>query len=134
MASTNSVVTYGNFVTWNIEDSTAVVAATSTLAWYSTAAPAVKSGSKPDSTNTWWNVKTITFVAGSTQTTGSPAYCRLYEKDSSGPILFHADISENEPFAVQSQTYEPPLRCRPVFFSTLSELYATGAKFIFQLA
>jgi hypothetical protein len=134
LASTNSVVIYGHIVQWNLEDSSAVSEATSTLAWYSTAAPAVKSGAQPDSTLTWWNVKTISFHAGSTQTTGSPAYCRLLEKDSSGPILFHADIDENAPFTVISQTYDPPLRCRPVWFTSKSVGFATGAKWIFHLA
>lgn len=133
MASTNSVKNYGLFVEWLLEDGSGVSEATSTLAWYSTSAPAVKSAAE-DSTNTSWMVKTITFVAGTTQTTGSPAFCRLLERDSSGPILFHADIDENAPFTVQSQTYDPPLRCRPVWFTSKSMAYATGAKFIFHLA
>ena len=134
MASTNSVKIYGHVVEWLLEDASGVSEATSTLAWYSTSAPAVKSGAQPDSTNTWWNVKTITFIPGSTQTTGSPKYCRLLEKDSSGPILFHADFDENAPFVVQSQTYDPPLRCRPVWFTSKSVDFATGAKWIFHLA
>ena len=133
MASTNSVKFYGHIVEWALEDASGVSEATSTLAWYSTSAPAVKSVAEQASTNTWWNVKTISFMAGSTQTSGSPSYVRLLEKDSSGAILFQASLAANV-FDVQSQTYDPPLRCRPVWFTSKSVGFATGAKFIFHLA
>ena len=134
MASTNSVKIYDRIVEWSLEDASGVSEATSTLAWYSTSAPAVKNSAEPPTTATFWNVQTITFIPGSTQTTGSPAYARLLDKDSSGPIIFHADIDENAPFVVQSQTYDPPLRCRPVWFTSKSVAFATGAKWVFHLA
>ena len=134
MASSNSVKVYGHIVEWNLEDGSGVSEATSTLAWYSTEAPAAKhAGSSGISTKTWWMVKTITFLAGATQTSGSPNYVRLLEKDSSGAILFHATLEHNV-FDVQTQTYNPPLRCRPVWFTSKSVGFATGAKFIFLLA
>ena len=133
MASTNSVKVYGEVVEWLLEDASGVSEATSTLAWYSTSAPAVKSGAKPASTDTYWYVQTITFIPGSTQTTGSPAYVRLLERDASGPILFHADIDENAPFVVQSQTYTPARRCQPICFTSKSVGFATGAKWVFHL-
>ncbi len=131
MASTNSVKIYGHIVEWAIEDSSGVSEATSTLAWYSTSAPAAKHGGKPDSTLTWWNVQTITYIPSTGQTTGD-AYVRLLEKDSSGPIIFHAEFQlGTDPV---SQTYSPPLRCRPVWFASKSVGFSTGGKWIFQLA
>ena len=130
MASTNSVTMYGNIVQWNIEDSSAISEATSTLAWYSTAAPAVKHGGQPASTDTYWHVKTITCLPNVATATGG--YMCLLEKDSSGPLLFIAYFETA--VDVYSQTYEPPLRCRPVWFTSKSAGYATGSKWIFQLA
>jgi len=133
LASTNTVVQYGTIIQWNLEDSTSVNAATSTIAWYSTACPPTAiAGSSVDtkSTDTYWLVKTITFVPAVGNTTGG--WVSLMEKDSSGPVLFRANIeSANDVF---SQTYDPPLRCRPIWWSTLAETFTTGAKWIFHLA
>ena len=131
MASTNSVKIYGHIVEWAIEDSSAVSEATSTLAWYSTSAPATKHGGEPASTDTWWMVKTITYIPSTAQTTGD-AYVQLLEKDSSGPVLFHAEFQTGA--GVVSQTYEPPLRCRPVWFTSKSVGFTTGSKWIFHIA
>ena len=131
MASENTVKIYGHIVEWNLKDSSSVVEATGALAWYSTAAPAAKNAGKPDSTNTWWNVKTITYVPTTAQATGD-AYVRLYEKDSSGPILFH--VSFQLGVDAQSQTYNPPLRCRPYWHTTGSVAFTTGGAWVFQLA
>lgn len=130
MASTNSVVVYGSLIQWNIEDASGVSEATSSLAWYSTAAPAVKNSAESASTDTYWYVKTITCIPNIATTTGG--YMRLYEKDANGPILFTAYFETA--VDVYSQTYEPPLRCRPMWFSSLSDNFATGSKWVFQLA
>ena len=131
MASSNSVKVYGHIVEWSLEDATDVSEATSNLAWYSTEAPAAKhAGSSDISTKTWWLVKTITLIPDPAQASGAEIY--LHEKDSSGAILF-ACVTEAMP-AVYSQTYDPPLRCRPVWFTSKSVSFTTGAKFVFQLA
>lgn len=122
MASSNSVVIYNNIVMWNLEDATGVVAATSTLAWYSTSAPAVKSAAQnADATSTFWRVKTITFIPALATTTGG--YVKLLEKDSSGPTLFTAYFETA--VDVYSQTYDPPLECRPIWLTTMSAGFAT---------
>jgi len=130
LASSNTVVNYGTVVQWFLNDSTGVTASTSHLAWYSTAAPAAKSGAESASTDTCWFVKTITFIPSTAQTSGG--YVPLYEKDSSGPVLW-ACVTEMVA-AVYSQTYTPPLECRPVWYTSKSNDFTTGAKFVFQLA
>jgi hypothetical protein len=130
LASSNSVLIYDRFVQWNLEDSSSVSEATSTLCWYSTAAPGVKSGAKPDSTGTFWYVKTITFIPAVATATGG--YAQLVDKDASGPVIFTAYFETA--VDVYSQTYDPPLRCRPMWFTSLSVEFATGSKWVFELA
>ena len=130
MASTNSVTINDHIVQWSLEDATGVVAATSTLAWYSTAAPAVASAAEHGATNTFWMVKTITVIPAIAQ--ASDTYIQLLEKEAAGPILFRAHFGNFGD--VQSQTYDPPLRCRPLWLSTAQDSFTTGAKIIFQLA
>ena len=131
MASSNSVVIYNNIVQWNLEDATGVVEATSSLAWYSTQAPAVKSAAQnADATNTFWRVKTITFIPAVATATGG--YVRLFEKDASGPTLFTAYFETA--VDVYSQTYDPPLECRPYWITSGSTGLATGSQWVFHLA
>ena len=131
MASENTVKVYDNIVEWTLKDSSAVSEATGSLAWYSTAAPAAKSGAEHGSTNTSWKVKTITYMPSTAQSTGD-AYVRLHQRDSSGPILFH--VSFQLGVDAQSQTYSPPLDCQPIWFTSKSVAYATGGTWVFQLA
>lgn len=132
MASSNTVVVYNNIVMWNIEDASGVSEATSNLMWYSTSAPAAGPGdnAEPPATGTWWQVKTITFIPAVATATGG--YVRLYEKDASGPILFTAYFETA--VDVYSQTYDPPLRCRPAWYTSMCAGFATGSQWVFHLA
>ena len=133
MASSNSVIHYGNIVEWNLQDTTSKGPTTSTIAWYSSSCPpTAKTGSTAGtpSTETYWMVKTITFIPSVASATGG--YVRLMEKDSSGPVLFSAYFETA--LDIYSQTYNPPLRCRPIWWSTLGDTFTTGSKWIFHLA
>ena len=128
MASSNTVTVYGNVVEWAIEDGSTIEAATGDLYWWSQTG--ADTTPKLGATNTWWMVKTITFVPNTGASTGGEAVM-LLEKDASGPILFAANIVD---LNVVSQTYSPPLRCRPYWASTGGSAYTTGCKWIFHLA
>jgi hypothetical protein len=130
LASSNSVKVYDRIVQWTIEDSTSVVAATSSLAWYSTTPGAAVPGGVPPATGSYWWVQTITVIPAVAQATGT--FIDILNRDSSGPILFRALYGVDP--EIQSQTYDPPLKCQPLWLSTAQVSFTTGAKVIFHLA
>jgi len=132
LATTQVIKQYGQIVSWEIKDASGVAAATADIYWWSTKGGDITpSGNdqQPD-TGTWWQVKTITFIPSTAASTGAEMV-QLKEKDSSGPILFRAAIIDT---GAVSQTYDPPLRCRPYWGSTDGSLFTTGCFWLFHLA
>jgi hypothetical protein len=131
LASSNTITAYDRVVEWGLEDATGNTGSSASLFWFSAEAGAVADNDKqPPSTAGFWLVKTITFMPTTAATTGG--YIQLNEKDSSGPVLWKANLKAD--VDVYSQTYDPPLRCRPAFYSSLSNQWTTGSKFVFHLA
>lgn len=128
MASSNTVKLYGHIMEWGIQDASGNAGTSGSLHWWSTAGGDNTPG--PGDTDSWWMVKTITYIPPNAQTTGG--YVRLVERDSSGPTIFQATFETA--VDVYTQTYDPPLRCRPAWWSSLSDGFATGGKWVFHLA
>ena len=133
MASSNTVTHYNNIVHWFIGDASGGTTSSGDFYWWSTAVGQTANHAKqPPDTGTWWNVKTITYLPSSDATTGSAEYMRLYEKDASGPLLFVAVVGDDR--TAISQTYDPPLRCRPHLATSKCDEFAASGSFIFHLA
>ena len=124
--TTNLVTAYGTIVEWFLGDSSNSAASTSDLYWFSSSGGDIVP--KAGATDTSWLVKTITFRTSTASSTKT--IVRLKEKDSSGPILFQANLID---LAVYAQTYDPPLRCRPYWGSTDGSVFTTGSQWIFHL-
>jgi hypothetical protein len=134
LASANVVtrVAGANIIQWYLGDSTGVNAATSSLYWWSTAGGDVTaSGPTENTTESYWLVRTVTFIPSTAQSTGG--YAQLFDDSTAGPILFRANMMTGED--VYSQTYDPPRRCRPVWVSTAcANDFTAGAYWTFDLA
>ena len=129
MASANVIKTDGFIVEWYIGDATGVNAATGSLYWWSTAGGDVTASE--GQTETFWMVKTIAWVPSTAESSGG--YVSLLEATTAGPTIFHGNLMTGED--VLTQTYDPPLRCRPCWVSTscANDLTA-GGKWLFHLA
>ena len=133
MASSNTIKAYSNVVEWKIGESSATKDVAGQLSWWQADADigsAPNNSKQPPSTSGYWNVRTITFIPTVASATGG--YVQLNEKDSSGPILWSA-LMETA-VDVYSQTYNPPLQCRPTFYASLSVGVTSGSFFVFHLA
>ena len=131
--SSNNIVVYDRVVEWQLLAGSGTEDVAGSLQWWMASSAdfaAPNNNKQPPDTGTWWNVKTITYMADVAGATGG--YVQLNEKDTSGPVLFKAILETA--VDVYSQTYSPALRCRPVFWSSLSEAYSSKDKFVFHLA
>ena len=130
MASSNTVTLSDRVVEWFLDDATGSKGSSGALHWWSVANGETQPAPGVDMSGTYWNVKTITYIPAVATATGG--WIQLNEKEAAGAILWRANFKVGQD--VYSQTYDPPLRCRPAFWSSLSNAHATGSYFVFHLA
>jgi len=128
------ITTQDRVVQWLLGAASGTKDAAGHIAWWMSSSAnigtAADHAKQPPDTGTFWYVKTITYMPDVATATGG--YITLYDNNSSGPILWKCLLETA--VDVYSQTYDPPLRCRPTFYSTLSAGWSTKDYIVFHLA